>query len=152
MKTLILILLALTATAADLTETIKSAEGFSLTMYRDHLGYPTIGWGHRCSADQPAITKEQAEKILAEDIDAARKNTETLVGKDAPQDVKDIVAEMTFQLGFAGVSKFKGMLKCIRAKDYKGASVQMLDSKWAIQTPKRARRLALDMAAVKVEK
>ena len=110
MKTLILILLALTATAADLTETIKGAEGFSLTMYRDHLGYPTIGWGHRCSADQKPITKEQAEKILAEDIDAAKKNAETLIGKDVPQDVKDIVVEMSFQLGFSGVSKFKGML------------------------------------------
>ena len=30
-----------------------------------------------------------------------------------------------------------------------GASAAMLDSRWAKQTPKRARRLALDMAAVK---
>lgn len=149
MKTLLLLLLTLTASAADLVETIKKAEGFSTTVYRDHLGYPTIGWGHRCSAGQRPITKEEAEKILADDVDAARKNAETLVGKEAPQDVKDIVTEMTFQLGFAGVSKFKGMLKCIAAKDYKGASIQMLDSRWATQTPKRARRLALDMAAVK---
>lgn len=149
MKTLILILLALTASAADLTETIKAAEGLSLTVYRCTEGYPTIGYGHRCSADQKPITLEQAEKILAEDIAEAQKNIETLVGKDAPQEVKDIVVEMTFQMGFAGVSKFKTMLKCIKAKDYKGASAAMLDSRWAKQTPKRARRLALDMAAVK---
>ncbi len=149
MKTLILILLSLTVSAMDLTETLKVEEGLRLSVYKCSEGYPTIGYGHRCSADQKPITKEQAEKILAEDIAKAQKNVETLVGKDAPQKVKDIVTAMVFQMGFDGVSKFKTMLKCIKTKDYKGASAAMLDSKWAKQTPKRAKRMSELMAAVK---
>lgn len=149
MKTLILILLALTVSASELTETIKAAEGLKLSVYRCTEGYPTIGYGHRCPADQKSITKEQAEAIFAADFAKAVEQVEALVGKDARQEVKDIVTEMIFQMGAGGVSKFKTMLKCIKAKDYKGASAAMLDSRWAKQTPKRARRLALDMAAIK---
>jgi lysozyme len=149
MKTLILILLALTVSASELTDTIKSAEGLKLSVYRCTEGYPTIGYGHRCSADQKDITKEQAEEIFAADFAKAVEQVEALVGKDARQEVKDIVTEMIFQMGAAGVGKFKTMLKCIKAKNYKGASVAMIDSKWAKQTPERAKRMSELMRNVK---
>jgi lysozyme len=149
MKTLILIPLALTASAMDLTSTLKVEEGLRLSVYHCSEGFPTIGYGHRCDENTKPITKEQAEKILAEDIAKAQKNVETLVGKNAPQEVKDIVVAMVFQIGFDGVSKFKTMLKCIKAKNYKGASAAMLDSKWSKQTPERAKRMSELMRKVK---
>ena len=149
MKTMLLLLIAVTAMTMDLTATLKQEEGFSATMYRDHLGYPTIGYGHRCGSDQKEITKEQAEKMLSDDVAEAQKGVDNLIGKNAPQEVKDIVTCMVFQMGLSGVSKFKTMLACISKADYKGASVAMMNSKWAKQTPKRARRMSLDMAAVK---
>ncbi len=149
MKTLLLLLLAVTASALDLTSTLKGEEGFSANVYKDHLGYDTIGYGHRCSANHSAVTVAEAEKILASDIVEAIKNVEKLIGKNQPKEVKEIVTAMAFQIGFSGVSKFKGMLAKIQSGDYKGASKEMLDSKWAKQTPKRAQRMSDLMAAVK---
>lgn len=74
---------------------------------------------------------------------------DSLVGKNAPQEVKEIVTAMVFQLGYAGVSKFKNMITKIKAGDYKGASKEMMSSLWADQTPKRAKRMSALMAAVK---
>lgn len=132
----------------DVTSTLKVEEGFSATVYQDHLGYYTIGYGHRCSASHRRITESEAEEILLNDIDTARKNIDTLVGKEAPQEVKDIVTVMVFQIGFTGVSEFKNTLAKIRLGDYKGAAKRMLRSKWKIQTPARAKRLAVLMSQV----
>ena len=54
---------------------------------------------------------------------------------------------MIFQLGGHGVSKFRNMWKALQKDppDYKEASVQMLDSRWAKQTPARAHEMAEQM-------
>jgi lysozyme len=49
---------------------------------------------------------------------------------------------MVFQLGVGGVSKFKAMWKALEENDYTTASIEMLDSRWAKQTPTRAENLA----------
>jgi lysozyme len=149
MKTLILILLSLTVSAMDLTSTLKVEEGFSTVVYKDHLGFDTIGYGHRCAANHRAITKSEAEAILAADIAEAIAGVEKLIGKDHPQEVKNILTMMVFQMGLKGVKGFTDTLRLIRAKDYKGASKEMLNSKWAKQTPARAKRMSELMAAVK---
>lgn len=148
MKTLILLVFALSVNAMDLTATLKQEEGFRSTVYKCSEGFDTIGYGHRCDANHPKVTVQEAEKILASDIAKAMSKVEDLVGKDAPQEVKEIVTAMCFQLGYAGVSKFKNTLKLIRAKDYKGASKEMLNSQWNKQTPNRCRRMSELMAKV----
>jgi lysozyme len=148
MKTLILLVLALSVNAMDLTATLKQEEGFRSKVYLDTLGYPTIGYGHRCAANASPVTEEMASFILASDIEKAMSKVEDLVGKDAPQEVKEIVCAMCFQLGYQGVNKFKNTIKLIRAKDYKGASKEMLKSEWAKQTPARAKRMSELMAKV----
>ena len=150
MKTIFLCLVCFSLFAESwLESTLKLEEGFSSTVYLDHLGNPTIGYGHRTVKNAAPITKIEAEAILAADIAKAMKNVKSLVGKDAPLEVKQIVTTMVFQIGFEGVSKFKTMLKCIKAKDYKGAAAAMLDSKWAKQTPERAKRMSELMRNVK---
>ena len=52
---------------------------------------------------------------------------------------------MAFQMGLAGLLSFKRTLASIAAGDYEQASREMLDSKWASQTPKRAQRTAYMM-------
>ena len=53
-----------------------------------------------------------------------------------------ILVEMSYQLGVNGVLKFKKMWGALKNEDYTEASKQMLDSRWAIQTPNRAKKLA----------
>ena len=55
---------------------------------------------------------------------------------------EEILIEMVFQLGKNGVSKFKNMWKALAEKNYIGASYEMLDSRWAKQTPNRAKAMA----------
>lgn len=55
---------------------------------------------------------------------------------------QDVLTAMVFQLGAVGVSKFRATLQALKNCDYNLASEQMLKSKWAKQTPARAKRMA----------
>ena len=57
---------------------------------------------------------------------------------------------MVFQLGMGGVSKFKKMWKALKQNNYQIASEEMLDSRWAKQTPKRAEELSNVMKSCKI--
>ena len=61
---------------------------------------------------------------------------------DIDEQAEEILIEMVFQLGKNGVSKFKNMWKALAEKNYIGASYEMLDSRWAKQTPNRAKSMA----------
>jgi lysozyme len=54
---------------------------------------------------------------------------------------------MVFQLGKSGVSKFRNMWKALQQDppQYDVASIEMLDSRWAKQTPNRAKAMADQM-------
>lgn len=48
---------------------LKRFEGLRLSPYRDQLGLPTIGYGHRIpSMDQPPITEAMADLLLQDDV------------------------------------------------------------------------------------
>ena len=55
---------------------------------------------------------------------------------------------MIFQLGKTGVSKFRNMWKHLSALEYASAASEMLDSRWAKQTPNRAEGMSAQMAAL----
>ena len=100
--------------------------------------------------------KEYEEKflltILEHDLKNAIEGSERLL-KDCPvlDDLaKEIIIEMVFQLGETGVSKFKNMLKALKQDppEYSVAAIEMLDSRWAKQTPGRAEAMSSEMAAL----
>jgi lysozyme len=45
-------------------------------------------------------------------------------------------------MGISGFSKFKKTIALLRLREFKGASIEMLDSKWYRQTPNRAKKLS----------
>jgi lysozyme len=57
---------------------------------------------------------------------------------------------MVFQLGETGVSKFKNMWKALEQNppEYTTAAMEMLDSRWAKQTPNRAEAMSAEMAGI----
>jgi lysozyme len=68
---------------------------------------------------------------------------------EMPEECKDILTNMAYQMGGKGLNKFKNMKKALKEKDYKKAAEEMRDSKWAKkQTHKRAERLAKRMEKV----
>ena len=48
-------------------------------------------------------------------------------------------------MGPAGVGKFKNMLLALQNQSYAEAAAEMLDSRWAKQTPNRAKKLSSQM-------
>ena len=67
---------------------------------------------------------------------------------DIDEVAEEIIIEMIVQLGKTGVSKFKNMWKHLSALEYSDAASEMLDSRWAKQTPNRAQAMSSDMAAL----
>ena len=126
-----------------LIEQIKKHEGFRAKVYKCSLGYDTIGYGF-------AIKDLELDKDIADQI-LMRKVYELICKiqdkfrwyDDLPQEAQDVVANMCFQLGVTGFSKFKKTIALLKAHKFKKASIEMLDSKWALQTPNRAEELSL---------
>ena len=133
----------------SLIDDIKNHEGFSSVVYKCTAGYDTIGYGKRVKYLK--VTQEQSEEWLKEDLENLKY---VLADKYAwflpsPQEVKDIVMNMAYQLGPTSFSKFKRTIKLFKNKDYEGASIEMLDSKWAREdTPERAKELSERLASV----
>ena len=132
-----------------LLASVKKHEGYRNKVYLDTLGKRTVGVGHLCVEDFWEDDKEYEEKflmtILEHDLQSAIKSAEELCeGFNISDDAKIIIIEMIFQLGKSGVSKFRNMWKAL-AEDppnYHVASIEMLDSRWAKQTPNRAQEMS----------
>jgi lysozyme len=56
-----------------------------------------------------------------------------------------VLMNMAFQLGVNGLMAFQDTLGKVQTGDYAVAADKMLQSKWATQTPERAKRLAIQM-------
>jgi lysozyme len=70
-----------------------------------------------------------------------RRITELYGEVQLPDKVWEILYHMSYQLGVQGVMNFKKTLGYIVTGQYKLASQEGMNSKWAKQTPNRARRL-----------
>ena len=138
-----------------LMESVKKHEGYRNKVYLDTLGKRTVGVGHLCVEDFWEDDKEYEEKflmdILLDDLQNAIKGARELKEEHSCTDIdeiaQEILVEMVFQLGKHGVSKFRNMWKALSEKNYIGASYEMLDSRWAKQTPNRAKAMAEQMKA-----
>ena len=139
-----------------LLESVKKHEGYRNKVYLDTLGKRTVGVGHLCVEDFWEDDKEYEEsflmEILEKDLSEAIKGANDLMAEHDCMDINEkaheILIEMVFQLGKNGVSKFRNMWKALAEKNYIGASFEMLDSRWAKQTPNRAKDMAQVMKAI----
>ena len=130
------------------TEQIKRHEGLVLHAYKDHLGYLTIGYGRLVDQRRGGgITQAEAEFLLQNDINGKLAELKRrLTWFDKLNDArKGVLLNMCFQLGIGGLMGFRNTLAKIEAGDYAGAASNMLKSKWAQQTPRRAKEMAKQM-------
>ena len=127
---------------------LREAEGLRLEPYRDTLGWWTIGYGHRCHADQHPITRAQAEVLLAQDAANARAIARRIIPTldTHPPAVRLAVESMAFQLGAKGLLGFANFRKHLEQRDYAKAALDMVQSRWHAQTPTRCRNLAAGVA------
>ena len=126
----------------ELLKAIKLSEGFRDRVYKDSLGIDTIGYGF--AIKDLILDEDISEMILRRKLDNLidRANKRFKFLKKLPQEAQDVIYEMCYQLGVTGVSKFKKTLLYLENKEFRMVSKEMLDSKWARQTPNRANKLS----------
>ena len=125
-----------------LIDSIKQHEGYVKRVYKDSLGIDTIGYGF-------AIKDLELDQDICDMIlDRKLKDLERIVNSKfnwyryMPPEIKNVVIEMCYQLGVTGFSNFRKTITFLQNKQFHDASVEMLDSRWAEQTPVRAKELS----------
>ena len=131
-----------------ITKQLRIDEGEVLHAYQDHLGYWTIGVGRLIDKRKGGgITEDESAYLLRNDIltrmVALDKRIPWFKKLDTAR--QGVLLNMAFQLGVGGLLNFKNTLAKVEAGDYEGAAANMLKSKWASQTPARAKRMAEQM-------
>ena len=150
----------------ELIEQLKRHEGLGRVVgqrtyvYRCTAGARTVGYGHNLDA----LPLSMNEKVCSEwngssvtlkgalwllDLDTARVCEQVVAhipwAVKLDQVRRDVLFNMAFQMGIGGLKKFTFTLGLARAGQYALAAKAMLQSKWAKQTPDRARELAEQM-------
>lgn len=134
-----------------LRKQLEVDEGVIYKIYLDHLGYSTFGIGHLILKSDPEygqpvgtpISEERVIDVFNYDIQKVLIDCEKLYCDfdDLPEEVKQIIANMMFNLGYTRLSKFKGMKSAVDARDWNRAADEMVDSQWYRQVTNRAKRL-----------
>lgn len=125
-------------------EQLKRHEGLRLEPYRCTEGFLTIGYGR--NLDAKGISQLEAIDLLIADIEESKtalNDRGLLDGLDEAR--AGVLINMAFQLGINGLLKFKNTLRLVKEGRFEEASVEMLDSLWAKQTPSRAEELSQQM-------
>ncbi len=126
-------------------ERLKAHEGCVLHAYEDTEGYLTIGYGRLIDERRGGgISQSEADQMLTHDIIdvTAQLSARKPVFRTLPEPVQEALVEMAFQMGVAGVVQFHSMWASLEAGDFGAAHDAALDSRWAEQTPNRAREVA----------
>ncbi len=133
----------------DLIDKIKKHEGYVGVVYKDSLGIDTIGYGF--AIKDLELDRDICDEILVRKLKDLKSRVENKFDwfKYMPPEIKDVVLEMCYQMGVYGFSCFKKTIAYLQNKQWKEASVEMLDSRWAQQTPNRARTLSNIVKEVK---
>jgi lysozyme len=125
-----------------IVQLLSEEEGRSATVYKDSLGYSTIGIG--CLVDPRIRTAGLCDAAIdtqfAHDSVQARNDAEALPGFLRCNDVRQtVLVSMCFQLGnLRDWPDFKGALA---TDNYEAAASAGYDSEWArTETPVRAKR------------
>ena len=133
-----------------LTDMLIAEEGLELKPYRCTANKLTIGVGR--NLEDTGITRDEALYLLNNDIkrvEAALMSSGTF---NALDDVRKMaIINMAFQLGVRGCFNFKRMWAALADKNWPLARAEALNSRWAIQTPNRARRIAAILLSGKIE-
>lgn len=131
-------------------ELITFEEGYRERAYHCTEGYPTIGIGTKLGPKGASLDNytfrcnlRAAQAMLEDEVDQIIK---ALIRYDWYSNLncsrKSIIISMCYQMGITGVLKFKNMIAALEREDWQEAHNQALDSRWAKQTPERAKRHA----------
>ena len=122
---------------------LERHEGLRLKPYLDTATPPRLTIGYGRNLDDVGITREEADYMLAADIERVERELDTIDEYVALNRIRQtVIGNMSFNLGFHGLMQFRRMWAAIGRCDYEKAAEEMLKSKWARQVGNRATELA----------
>jgi lysozyme len=153
----------MTVDVKELYQEISSDEGKILHAYLCTELHATVGIGHKILDTDPekeleiygvnweevpddqCITEDRCYILFQEDVQIAIGGCMNIYNNwnELPQEMQHVLVNMAFQMGQRGLSNFKNMKAAIEEQDFAKTAVEMMDSRWASQTPERAERLKL---------
>ncbi len=142
-------------------------EGIRDTAYLDSVGVLTIGIGFNlekqgaqerieklglnydlvCDKKQK-LSNEHIYSLMKEDIENSIFDAKKYVGDswdNLDSDAKEIIINMSYNLGYPRLSGFKKLKQALISQDYETASKEMKDSKWYHQVGNRSKELVEKM-------
>lgn len=141
----------------NLITMLSFEEGWREKPYLCSEGYPTIGYGFRIgpkgaplSQYQFTLPEEAGEAWLSELLHKKQyemmQRPRIAAAMNACDEIRQaVLISMAYQMGVDGLDAFKNTLHSIASGYLVLAAGEMLDSKWARQTPGRAKRHAEQM-------
>ncbi len=151
---------------------IEKHEGRRHGVYLDTEGHPTVGVGFNLDrpgargvlasvrasygavrAGSQKLTDAQIDALLVRDIaDSVVSARAVCPSFDAlPEGAQLALIDMAFNLGRAGLARFRAMLAAIASGDFSTAAAEALDSRWAWQVGRRALEDAALLRGVRQE-
>jgi lysozyme len=141
-----------------LREQLIIDEGVKYETYLDHLSLKTCGIGHLCREDEPEfdlelgakVSEERVTELFEQDIQTVIQDCKKIYDDwdKLPEEVKQIIANMMFNLGRPRYSKFRKHIQAVMDGNWKESANQMRDSRWYRQVTNRAERLCKRMEEV----
>ena len=127
--------------AETLTQRIERHEGRRPFLYYDSLGNPSIGVGRNL---RRGLRDDEINLMRDNDIRQAGVDLKNACpwAVNLDQIRREVLIEMSFNLGIQGLLAFKKMLAAVQSGDYATAATEMKNSLWAGQVGKRADELA----------
>lgn len=125
-------------TFKQLKDHIKEYEGLSNVLYKCTSNKLSIGYGR--NLEDVGISKDEAEYLLKNDIDIALDEvSEHFDMPNLPEPAQIVLVDMCFNMGISRLLNFRNMIKAMEQDDWDKAADELLDSKYAAQTKRRAR-------------
>ena len=150
----------MTVDVSKVYDEIAADEGKILHCYMCSEGHKTVGIGHKVLQNDPesnlpvhgaydsvpedeSIDEDRCYELFQEDVQTAIDGCQGIYENwdDLPQEARHVLVNMCFQLGPGGLGKFKNMNAAVEEQAWLDMSNEMMDSRWAQQTPARAKRL-----------
>ncbi len=144
-----------------LRDYISFNEGRRKQAYKDSRGIWTVGVGYNLEksgarekiesmgidydalvAGKIELTDAQIDTLLDEEIEVAEAGARSIINNfdELDQTRQIVLIDMVFNLGKAGLSKFKNMIAAVERRDWPEAAAQMKDSLWYRQVGNRGVR------------
>ena len=134
-----------------LYKNIQKNEGYSNKPYKDLLGNKTIGYGHLIKKSEKFLlnnpkSRKYLTELFVKDLNIAINNfTKHYNTKKNSNNVQEVIIEMIFQLGIKNTLGFNKLNRYIKKKQFFMAALEMTNSLWYKQTPRRVNRLITTM-------